>query len=90
MARGRRRAPSGRSSHAPLGRALAPIGHLVTANAGNGNLVETTSAGHPLAVRTVETSGSPRGAGALFGPAIQSSRSVYVVDDASTTLERRH
>jgi hypothetical protein len=88
MAMGRRRAPSGRSSHAPLGLALAPIGHLVTANAGN--LVEPTSAGHPLAVRAVDTSGSPRGAGALLGLAIPSSRSVYLLDDASNTLERRH
>ena len=64
----------------PLGLALAPNGHLVTANAGNGNLVETTPAARQVAVRTVDRSGSPRGAGALFGLAIPSSRSAYLVD----------
>jgi len=75
---------------APLGLALAPNGHLVTANAGNGNLVETTPAGRQVAVRTVDTSGSPRGAGALFGLAIPSSLSAYLVDDATNTLQRLH
>lgn len=75
---------------APLGLALAPNGHLVTANAGNGNLVETTPAGRQVAVRTVDSSGSPRGAGALFGLAIPSSLSAYLVDDATNTLQRLH
>jgi hypothetical protein len=75
---------------APLGLAVAPNGHLVTANAGNGDLVETTPAGRQVAVRTVDTSGSPRGAGALFGLAIPSPRAAYLVDDATNTLQRLH
>ena len=73
---------------APLGLALAPHGHLITANADNGNLVETTPAGAQVAVRTVDASGSPKGAGALFGLAFSGPRSLYFVDDATNTLER--
>ena len=75
---------------APLGLAVAPNGHLVTANAGNGKLVETTPAGRQVAVRTVDTSGSPRGAGALFGLALPSPSTAYLVNDATNTLERLH
>ena len=81
---------TGGALDAPLGLAIAPNGHLVTANAGDGNLVETTPAGRQVAVRTVDRSGSPRGAGALFGLAIPSSRAAYLVDDATNTLQRLH
>ena len=80
----------GRALDAPLGLAVAPDGDLVTANAGNGNLVETTPAGRQVAVRTVDTSGSPRGAGTLFGLAVASSRALYFVDDGTNTLNLLH
>jgi len=38
----------------------------------------------------VDRSGSPPGAGALFGLAIPSSLSAYLVDDATNTLQRLH
>jgi hypothetical protein len=74
--------------NAPLGLVKAPDGHLVSANAGDGDLVETTPAGKQVAVRTVDRSGSPKGAGALFGLAFSSARSLYFVDDATNTLQR--
>jgi len=73
---------------APLGLALAPNGDLVSANAGNGNLVETTPHGRPAGVRTVNRSGSPAGAGALFGLALPGPHSLVFVDDATNTLQR--
>ena len=73
---------------APLGLALAPNGDLVSANAGNGNLVETTPHGRQVDVRTVDRSGSPRGAGALFGLALPGPHSLVFVDDATNTLQR--
>ena len=78
----------GRALVAPLGLALAPNGDLVSANAGNGNLVETTPHGRQVSVRTVDRSGSPRGAGALFGLALPGPHSLVFVDDATNTLQR--
>jgi hypothetical protein len=68
----------------PLGLAVMPNGHIVTANAGDGNLVETTPAGSQVAVKTVEAAG----AGSLFGIAIvPGGDGVYFVDDADNTLK---
>ena len=69
----------------PLGLAIAPNGHIITANAGDGNLVETTPAGSQIAVKTVETA---TGAGSLFGIAIvRGGRGVYFVDDGDNTVK---
>jgi len=69
----------------PLGLAIAPDGHIITANGGDGNLVETTPAGSQIAVTTVETA---TGAGSLFGIAIvPGRRGVYFVDDGDNTLK---
>jgi hypothetical protein len=76
--------------NAPLGLAMAAEGHLVSANGGNGKLVETTPGGHQVAVRWLDGSGSPPGAGALFGLAFSGPRSLYFVDDATNTLQRLH
>jgi hypothetical protein len=78
----------GGALNAPLGLTMAADGHLVTANAGDGNLVEITPTGHQVAVRTVDRSGSPKGAGALFGLAFSGPGSLYFVDDATNTLQR--
>ena len=80
----------GGALNSPLGLVTAPNGDLVSANAGDGKLVETTPAGSQVAVRTVDRSGSPKGAGALFGLAFSGPRSLYFVDDATNTLERLH
>jgi sugar lactone lactonase YvrE len=69
----------------PLGLTIAPNGHIITANAGDGNLVETTPGGSQIAVKTVETA---TGAGSLFGIAIvPGGRGVYIVDDGDNTLK---
>ncbi|MEU0925249.1 NHL repeat-containing protein [Streptomyces malaysiensis] len=71
----------------PLGMAITPKGDILTVNGGDGNIVETTPRGVQVAVRTLDTSGSPPGAGALFGLAIaEDPDRVYFVDDATNTL----
>ncbi len=70
-----------------LGLVIAPDGDILTVNGGNGNLVEVTPSGAQIAVRRLDSSGSPPGAGALFGLAVVPFRdAVYYVDDATNTL----
>ncbi|KAK1180914.1 hypothetical protein B7755_023875 [Streptomyces sp. NBS 14/10] len=71
----------------PLGMAITPKGNILTTNGGDGNIVETTPRGDQVAVRTLDTSGNPPGAGALFGLAIAKDPDrVYFVNDATNTL----
>jgi hypothetical protein len=75
----------------PLGLVVAPGGDILTVNSGDGNLVETTPWGAQIAVRALDVSGSPPGAGALFGLAVKPfHRAVYFVDDATNTLALLH
>jgi DNA-binding beta-propeller fold protein YncE len=75
----------------PLGLTLAPDGDVLTVNAGDGRLVETTPGGHQVGVRWLDTSGSPAGSGALFGLAVKPNhRAVYFVDDATNQLDLLH
>jgi hypothetical protein len=69
----------------PLGLTIAPNGDILTVNGGNGKIVETTPAGMQVATKMLDSSGSPPGAGALFGLAI-APRGVYFVDDATNRL----
>ena len=70
-----------------LGLAVAPNGDILTVNGGNGLLVETTPFGAQVATKMLDKTGSPPGAGALFGLAVKPGhRAVYFVDDASNTL----
>jgi plastocyanin len=72
----------------PLGLALAPNGDIVTTNAGDGNMVETTPAGQQVAVQTAD---KKTGAGSLFGLAIPpEGRRIYFVDDGENTLNLLH
>ena len=74
-----------------LGLVIAPNGDILTVNGGNGNLVEVTPSGAQIAVRRLDSSGSPPGAGALFGLAVVPFRdAVYYVDDATNTLNLLH
>jgi hypothetical protein len=58
---------------------------------GNGNLVEITPSGAQIAVRRLDSSGSPPGAGALCGLAVVPGHdAVYSVDDATNTLNLLH
>ena len=75
----------------PLGLAIAPGGDILTANSMNGDLVEITPKGRQAAVKTLDKSGSPAGAGALFGLAVAPyDNGVYFVDDATNTLDLLH
>jgi hypothetical protein len=73
------------SLNGPLGLTIAPNGDILTVNAGDGNLVETTPEGDQVAVKTIDTA---TGAGSLFGLVIvPHGRGVYFVDDGDNTLK---
>jgi hypothetical protein len=78
----------------PLGLAIAPGGDILTANGGDGNLVETTPAGQQVAVKILDTTPAPpgpNGNGTLFGLAVVPDGSgVYFVDDGTNTLDLLH
>jgi len=70
----------------PLGLALTPSGNILTTNAGDGNLVETTPAGKQVAVRTADTK---TGAGSLFGLVVKEG-DVFYVDDGENAVRLLH
>jgi hypothetical protein len=72
-----------------LGLALAPDGHILTVNSGDGNIVETTPGGKQVATELLDSSGSPAGAGALFG-LVAVWDGVYFVDDATNNFNLFH
>jgi sugar lactone lactonase YvrE len=70
----------------PLGLTTAPNGDILTTNAGDGNIVETTPFGSQVA--TFETTA---GAGGLFGLTLAPfAQGVYFVNDTANTLELLH
>jgi hypothetical protein len=72
----------------PLGLVLAPSGDILTTNAGDGNVVETTPSGEQVGVQTADTK---TGAGSLFGLAVApEGKGVYLVDDGENTLRLLH
>jgi hypothetical protein len=75
----------GRALNMPLGLALAPNGNILTVNAGDGRIVETTPDGRQTGARFVDVSHTRNGAGTLFGLAIAGD-AVYFVDDGNNTL----
>jgi hypothetical protein len=69
----------------PLGLALAPNGDILTTNAGDGNIVETTPAGQQLLASTAD---AKTGAGTLFGLVLSPTAStIYYTDDGDNTLK---
>lgn len=79
---------SGGNLNAPLGMALTPRGDILTVNGGDGNIVETTRSGRQVATKTINTEGTPPGAGALFGLALDLDHdAVYFVNDADNVLD---
>ncbi|MFI2200434.1 hypothetical protein ACH47Z_06535 [Streptomyces sp. NPDC020192] len=71
----------------PLGLVIAPGGHILTVNGGDGDVVETTPAGRQVAFRQLDNSGTPPGAGALFGLVVDLDHdAVYFVDNATNFL----
>jgi hypothetical protein len=75
----------------PLGLALTPNGDILTTNGGDGYIVETQPQGHFFARRLLVSSGSPPGAGALFGLAVApQGKGIYFVNDDVNTLQLLH
>ena len=75
----------------PLGMTIAPNGDILTVNGNNGLIVETTPGGNQIARKLLGSTGSPPGAGCLFGVAVVPDRSgVYFVDDCDNTLKLLH
>jgi hypothetical protein len=82
---------SGGAILGPLGLIVAPNGDVLSVNSGNGLIVETTPSGMQAAKKMLDNSGSPPGAGALFGLALAPhDAGVYYVDDAANTLRLLH
>ena len=82
---------SGGSLNSPLGLALAPNGDVLSVNAADGQIVETTPAGAQVATMTLDSTGTPPGAGTLFGLALTPDhRGVYFVNDGANTLNLLH
>jgi hypothetical protein len=79
----------GGALNGPLGLAIAPNGDILTVNADDGNMVETTPAGTQVAVKAVDVTGT--GGGTLFGLAVRpNSQGVYFVNDGNNTLDLMH
>ena len=75
----------GRALKQPLGLGVAANGNILTVNAADGLMVETTPDGQQTGVRFVDISHSRNGAGTLFGLALINS-GIYFVDDGNNTL----
>jgi hypothetical protein len=72
----------------PLGLTLAPNGNILTTNAGDGNIVETTPAGKQLIAQTAD---KKTGAGTLFGLVIApGGKGVFYTDDGENALQLLH
>ncbi len=72
----------------PLGLTLAPNGNILSSNAGDGNIVETTPAGKQVIAQTAD---KKTGAGTLFGLVVApGGKGVYYVDDGENSLQLLH
>ena len=65
---------------------MGPHGDILSVNGNNGYLVTTTLSGAQVRKDLLDSSGSPPGAGALFGLAFVQGQGLYFVDDATNTL----
>ena len=83
----------GGALNSPLGLAIAPDGHILTVNGGDGFLVETKvdgHHGHQISKVLLDNMGNPPGAGALFGLTAVEGQGVYFVDDNENALNLFH
>ncbi len=70
----------------PLGLTVWPgTGNIISVNGNNGLMVVTSPTGAQVSSKFLDKSGTPPGAGALFGLAT-SGQGLYFVDDATNTL----
>lgn len=81
---------TGGSLNFPLGLAVSQEGHILTVNGGDGFITEITPRGNQVAKLLLDNTGSPAGAGALFGLAFQPNGTIVFVDDASNTFNLLH
>jgi hypothetical protein len=81
---------SGGSLNGPLGLTVTPGGEILTVNSGDGLITEISPGGQQVARAQLDASGSPPGAGALFGLVFDPVHGVYYVDDATNTLNLLH
>jgi hypothetical protein len=76
---------AGGALNQPLGLVLAPNGDVLSANGGDGNIVETTPYGHQIASVQIDPAGA---GGDLFGITIAPcGHGVLFVDDGDNTLK---
>lgn len=76
----------GGSLNAPLGLIVSEGGHVLTVNGNDGFITEIDRHGNQIAKLLLDNTGSPAGAGALFGLAFNSDGKIVFVDDAANTL----
>jgi DNA-binding beta-propeller fold protein YncE len=81
---------SGGSLNGPLGLVTTPDGELLTVNAGDGFITEITPQGTQRAKVLLDKTGSPPGAGTLFGVLFDPAHGVYFVDDGTNTVNLLH
>jgi hypothetical protein len=81
---------AGGSLNGPLGLVVTPRGELLTVNSGDGFITEIGPGGAQRAKRLLDNTGSPAGAGTLFGLVFDPAHGVYFVDDASNTVNLLH
>jgi hypothetical protein len=81
---------SGGKLNDPLGLTVAPNGHILVVNGDDGYITEITPWGAQIASELIDSSGTPPGAGALFGVIFDPEYGVVFVDDATNTLNLLH
>ena len=81
---------AGGSLNAPLGLIVAPDGHVLTVNGGDGFITEIAPGGAQLAKMLLDDIGSPPGNGALFGLVYDPEHGIYFVDDNTSTVNLLH
>jgi hypothetical protein len=74
----------------PLGLGVARDGHVLTVNSNDGFITEIAPDGKQLAHELLDGTGSPPGAGTLFGLFPIGDGKVWFVDDGSNTLNLLH
>lgn len=81
---------SGGSLNGPLGLIVTPGGEVLTVNSGDGFITEISPGGVQRDKAQLDQSGSPPGAGALFGLIFDPAHGLYYVDDATNTVNLLH
>jgi DNA-binding beta-propeller fold protein YncE len=81
---------AGGSLNGPLGLIVTLSGELLTVNSGDGFITEISPGGAQRATVLLDNTGSPAGAGTLFGLVFDPAHGVYFVDDGTNTVNLLH